>query len=1403
MTKFRNKMTRNSFTCKMMAVAFGILISGIPAMAREIKGLPGSGNQKGSSALAAGCDATKAQSELDINNIRTTILVGGDMWWDLDAGKYEVPKGSGKHSLFAGALWIGGIDAGGQIKVAGQTYRQTGDDFWGGPVDTTNTSITAGRCLAFDGHWKVTREEVRNFYLDNSQVTNVIKSWPGSGEGTYNEGLYLAPYADMNADQEYNYLDGDYPRYFFNDNLTEPQEGGSYPLIPNLGSVKKRNCNEYLFGDKTLWWVFNDVGNIHTETSSDPIGLEVRAQAFAFQTNDEINNMTFYKYQIINRSTQSLTKTYFGQWVDPDLGKYDDDFVGCDVTRGLGYCYNGDADDDGGTGYGSNPPAIGVDFFQGPVADIDDDRDNDRDGCEDCTFLRDTLGVIQTIPDNILGEQIIMSKFVYYNNDNTVTGNPSGFADFYRYLQGIWRDNDTMTYGDQGKTPGNPVCSFMFPGTTDAEFFPTLGNWTEASVGNTPADRRFLQSAGPFTLQPGAVNYITTGVVWARTQQGGPEASVDLVKSADDKAQALFDNCFKLIDGPTAPDLVIRELDNRLIFSFDNYMNPQCELYNEIDPTISPTTYPDAALRSFKFQGYQVFQLKDATAGIADVGNPDKIRLVYQCDVADGVSQIVNFDFDAGLGANVPKEMVSGNNKGIRHTFEVTKDLFAAGSTKLVNNKTYYFTVVSYAHNEYKKYDPNDPMALDGQKKPYLAGRNNIKTYTAIPHKAVVENSGQILASAYGSGPPRITRIEGQGNGGMALDFATEKYLPLSKDQTEYKTALKSSPFRIRQPEYEIGGGPLNLHVYDPVLVKNYQYVTRFDSVTATAGWNMASADPADTVVSEVPIGFENEQVIPEWGLTANFFNVIEAGKVGAVNNALITSSIEYSDPSKQWLNAIVDADDDSPSDWIRPDLYPGQDDDKVYQSVVGGTWAPVKLTQVDNATAVAAPKPGNFHLAEAMISLSPTGTHKTGISSIDLVLTSDQSMWTRSAVIEMGGGDAGLLTEGNARKFDLRRHPSVAKDGVSLDTSISPIGMSWFPGYAVNPETGERLNIAFGENSSFGDQNSQDLKWNPTDVRLNSFGEPMFGGMHYIYVFGHNRDSAWTVNGVKLPYDVPMYDSCRTVATLLRVGAGTYPPTGTTANQNARRALWKDAMWVNLPLIASEYQNLSFPEQMPSDVHIRIRVARKYRSYTSSDYITSSQSLTTGTTYYVATVPVKHNNITYNNIGDSFTAVDPNFTGGGVVTSVAPRNTFMPMYEFGTGNFANLTDDVSTAKDALDLINVVPNPYYAFSTYEDNQLDNRIKITNLPPKCTITIFTLGGTLVKEFNRDVAKDNSEGAVYNPAKPNTETSQDWDLKNYKGIPIASGIYLIHVDAPGLGKRTLKWMGMLRPLDLDTF
>src|SRR5207244_2429584 len=133
--------------------------------------------------------------------------------------------------------------------------------------------------------------------------------------------------------------------------------------------------------------------------------------------------------------------------------------------------------------------------------------------------------------------------------------------------------------------------------------------------------------------------------------------------------------------------------------------------------------------------GYQLYQLKDNSVSITEIRNPDKARLVAQCDVKDSISKIVNQSLDASLNAFIPELEVDGANKGLQHTFRVTTDFFATGtSTSLVNHRTYYYTVIAYAYNASEAvFDPYDP-GKDGHSTPYLAGRRNVNYYAAIPH---------------------------------------------------------------------------------------------------------------------------------------------------------------------------------------------------------------------------------------------------------------------------------------------------------------------------------------------------------------------------------------------------------------------------------------------------------------------------------------------------------------------------------------------------------------------------------------------------------------------------------------------------------------------------------------------
>jgi len=136
------------------------------------------------------------------------------------------------------------------------------------------------------------------------------------------------------------------------------------------------------------------------------------------------------------------------------------------------------------------------------------------------------------------------------------------------------------------------------------------------------------------------------------------------------------------------------------------------------------------------------------------------------------------------------------------------------------------------------------------------------------------------------------------------------------------------------------------------------------------------------------------------------------------------------------------------------------------------------------------------------------------------------------------------------------------------------------------------------------------------------------------------------------------------------------------------------------------------------------------------------------------------------------------NFVGSG-------ENGGKPMYGWSMNDISTKTASQDQLTDALKLINVVPNPYYAFSDYERTRIDTRVKITNLPERCTVRIYSVNGKLVRTFKKD----------------SEVTSLDWDLNNSKGIPVGGGVYLIHVEVPGAGEVILKFFGGMRSVDLQ--
>ncbi|MEK6572025.1 MAG: T9SS type A sorting domain-containing protein, partial [Bacteroidota bacterium] len=77
----------------------------------------------------------------------------------------------------------------------------------------------------------------------------------------------------------------------------------------------------------------------------------------------------------------------------------------------------------------------------------------------------------------------------------------------------------------------------------------------------------------------------------------------------------------------------------------------------------------------------------------------------------------------------------------------------------------------------------------------------------------------------------------------------------------------------------------------------------------------------------------------------------------------------------------------------------------------------------------------------------------------------------------------------------------------------------------------------------------------------------------------------------------------------------------------------------------------------------------------------------------------------------------------------------------------------------------VFPNPYYAFNAAETNRFNKFVTFNNLPPQVVFRVFNLAGQLVATLEKD--------------DPSTQFFR-WDLNNQAGFPVASGIYIVHLD-----------------------
>ena len=638
---------------------------------------------------------TPIRAYMNINFISTIIKNDGisDINVGQDASGLIYPRGSGKTAVYtSGFLWAAKVNdpTENDPHVGGTVYR-TG--LQGGWITSTGEVITESdprariyrvRPDVFPGGSSVdlsgeAADEVKSEEDIRAQYELDWTEWPAD---------LGAPYLDVNQDGVWS-PDPNGDEIYGGMQIIDPGTPEADTIYQDVPGVPGAS--------QTIWYVTNDQSSERTNFmyGTEPMGIEMQATFWAYAQTGALGNMFFRRYLIINKtdilgSNRTFDSMYVSMWSDPDVGDSGDDYAGCDTVLSVSFAFNGKGQD---AVYGSVCPAVGFDFFQGPLIDGVAGEDRNKNGVDDALdyaiFKNKKVG-----PGKI--NLPMTAAYYYINSDPTLTDPTQGsYAEgavrWYRFFQGrIGLTNQPFIDPNTGlpssfTLPGDPVTN---TGWLDGQQFGY-------------GDRRIGMASGPFNMAPGDTQEVVVAEIVAGAVTGVDRLSaVSLMKFYDQVAQVAYDNFFDLPTPPPAPAVTVSELDREIVldWSKDNEKVLATENFNQ---------------KGYTFQGYNVYQLPTASS------SPSEGIRIATFDLNDGIGKISDLVFDPTTGSVIVMPVQFGTDLGVQRFISITQD--AINQRPLINGIRYYFAVTAY------NYSP-DPAAVPNNLE------NPLSIFTIIPH---------------------------------------------------------------------------------------------------------------------------------------------------------------------------------------------------------------------------------------------------------------------------------------------------------------------------------------------------------------------------------------------------------------------------------------------------------------------------------------------------------------------------------------------------------------------------------------------------------------------------------------------------------------------------------------------
>lgn len=332
-----------------------------------------------------------------------------------------------------------------------------------------------------------------------------------------------------------------------------------WPLVDSAG-------NNIILGDQDTWCLFNG-HEPSKQCLPDEVTIPITVTRHTFAwTQDLLKNMMFIEYIIENTGTETITDMYVGLGSDLDIGNADDDLVGLDRARSLGYTYTTVQE----AGWDAPPPYyIGFRFLQGPVAD-------------------DTVKVGQdpANPDTVIlpNERIPLTAFKKFTRDIDATD------DHERYLV---------------------MAGWDF--TAEPPAYNPFGD----SLDTDPSDKRMAMSAGPFELAAGEADTIIMAMMFSNGETGG----LLYLKQEGDAAKQLYDLDWASPGPPSPPPSITAIIpgDEQVTVCWDNTVEKASDSYYPAMQAAGDTIY-----REYDVEGYIVYKKLGKTGDWEQVAEFDK-----------------------------------------------------------------------------------------------------------------------------------------------------------------------------------------------------------------------------------------------------------------------------------------------------------------------------------------------------------------------------------------------------------------------------------------------------------------------------------------------------------------------------------------------------------------------------------------------------------------------------------------------------------------------------------------------------------------------------------------------------------------------------------------------------------